>query len=624
MMPTDLGPLANHLWQSTLFVIAVWLLTLVLRKNRAAVRHRLWVAASLKFLVPFSMLAGVGSYFQSSSPSFTPPPSVAIVMETISLPFTAPNLSQLPMAATSVVEPTRIPTMLLSLWLTGFVLSLVWWTRRWWRVHRAVRQGTPENLDLPIRTLSCNGRLEPGVFGIFKPVLLLPRGITECLSTAQLQAVIAHEMTHVRRRDNLTAAIHMFVEALFWFHPLVWWIRVRMIDEQERACDEEVLRRGGDPQVYAESILKICEFYVTSPLMCVSGITGSDLKKRIEVIMRNPVGLRLSFSRVVLLTTTTVLAVVGPVVAGIVSTIEDPPAPASAMVQLPAPAPQIALAPVAAQQVRPVPVNPPKRLEFEAVSLKVNPTGPRTRILCRGVDGVFSSSGPTGRMVQPLNAGTVPQGRCVGAGIRIADIISTAYGLPFSWRIANNDDWPLIADLYQLEAKAENATTATREDLQKMLQTLLVDRLKLKVHRGTQEAQGYALVVAKDGSRLKEATGVEGYLEASSQASESRSLHGNFRMQTLAELMTDYIGGGTAVVDRTGLPALYEVHLVLNRVGGSGGVRTPEGPEPGTNLGVFDPPLFKAMEQQLGLRLESRKISVDTVVIDHIEKPSEN
>jgi beta-lactamase regulating signal transducer with metallopeptidase domain len=93
-------------------------------------------------------------------------------------------------------------------------------------------------------------------------------------------------MSHVRRRDNVANAIHMLAEALFWFHPLVWWIERRLLDEQERACDEEVLRQGGDPQVYAESILRICEFYVTSPLICVPGITGSDLKMRVREIMR--------------------------------------------------------------------------------------------------------------------------------------------------------------------------------------------------------------------------------------------------------------------------------------------------------------------------------------------------
>ena len=159
-------------------------------------------------------------------------------------------------------------------------------------------------------------RFEPGVFGIFRPVLLLPEGITHRLSPAQLQAVLAHELCHVRRRDNLAMAIHMVVEALFWFHPLVWFIKARLIEEQERACDEEVLRLGGDPQVYAESILRICEFYLTSPLICVSGIAGSNLKKRIEDIMRNRVALKLSLSRALLLAVAAIAALAGPIIIG--------------------------------------------------------------------------------------------------------------------------------------------------------------------------------------------------------------------------------------------------------------------------------------------------------------------
>ena len=100
------------------------------------------------------------------------------------------------------------------------------------------------------------------------------------LTPDQLEAVFAHELCHVRRRDNLTAALHMIVEAVFWFHPLVWWLGARMVDERERACDEDVLRLGGEPQVYAESVLKVCEFYLESPVACVAGVTGSNLQKR--------------------------------------------------------------------------------------------------------------------------------------------------------------------------------------------------------------------------------------------------------------------------------------------------------------------------------------------------------
>ena len=86
----------------------------------------------------------------------------------------------------------------------------------------------------------------------------------------------------------------MFVETLFWFHPLVWWIGKRMVEERERACDEGVLSLGSEPRIYAEAILNVCKLYVESPLVCVSGVTGANLKRRIEAIMTNRTGQKLN------------------------------------------------------------------------------------------------------------------------------------------------------------------------------------------------------------------------------------------------------------------------------------------------------------------------------------------
>jgi TonB family protein len=110
----------------------------------------------------------------------------------------------------------------------------------------------------------------------------------------------------------------MVVQAVFWFHPLVWWLGGRLVEERERACDEAVLQLGNSPQIYAESILKTCEYSVTSPLACVSGVTGGDLKNRIVRIMSASSGDKLTLPRKLLLVVAGLGAIAGPVIAGLV------------------------------------------------------------------------------------------------------------------------------------------------------------------------------------------------------------------------------------------------------------------------------------------------------------------
>jgi beta-lactamase regulating signal transducer with metallopeptidase domain len=325
MIPDYMVALANHLWQSTLFVVAVWLMVLTLRKNRAALRHRLWLAASVKFLVPFSLLAGVGSHLQWNTPSLAPPVRLSVVIEAIGQPFSASDRSVVPTATMTRPPDSRLPSVrivfvvLIGVWICGVAVSVLLWCIGWRRIHRAVRLATPGNLNGRLRVMYSSEDFEPGVFGILNPVLLLPEGMNHHLSPAQMEAVLAHELCHVRRRDNMTMAMHMIVEALLWFHPLVWWIRLRLVEEQELACDEEVLRHGTEAAVYAETLLRVCEFYVELPSTCVSGITGQNLRKRVERIVRNQIGESLYGWRKIVLAAASIAAVVTPVLSGSVS-----------------------------------------------------------------------------------------------------------------------------------------------------------------------------------------------------------------------------------------------------------------------------------------------------------------
>src|ERR1700744_4438335 len=130
--------------------------------------------------------------------------------------------------------------------------------------------------------------MEPGLVGFLRPVLVVPETLPERLTRPEIDAILAHEISHFRRRDNLTAAIHMLVEALFWFHPLVWWIGARLIEEREQACDEAVVRAGHDRAAYARSLVESARLFLQSPLDCVAGASGSNLKMRVEAIMTAP------------------------------------------------------------------------------------------------------------------------------------------------------------------------------------------------------------------------------------------------------------------------------------------------------------------------------------------------
>jgi bla regulator protein BlaR1 len=297
--------IADHLWQSTLFAAIVGLLNWTLRRNRARVRHGLWLAASAKFLIPFAVLIALGVHIPWSTPPRIAPSRLSAVVIAVSEPFSAP---------TAVGSP--LPTVLLTIWAAGFLGIASSWLVRWRRIAAAVQAAGPVDMGVPMRAVSCSTVGEPGVFGIVRPVLLLPAGIGERLTPEQLQAVVTHELFHVRHRDNAFAAFQMFVETLFWFHPLVWWMGRRMGEERERACDEAVLCAGSEPRIYAEAILNVCKFYTESPLACVSGVTGANLKRRIEAIMSRNVGSELRSRQKLGLAIAAMAAVASPIVIG--------------------------------------------------------------------------------------------------------------------------------------------------------------------------------------------------------------------------------------------------------------------------------------------------------------------
>jgi beta-lactamase regulating signal transducer with metallopeptidase domain len=304
----------DHVWQSSLFVVLAWGLASLLRRNGAHLRHGIWCAASLKFLVPFSMITFIGSKIGENVMGLGTNGSISGAVQQAAAPFIAP--------ATFIASPDSHLTGLAELalmmaWAIGASALVLRWFARWRELNAIVRAAIPSAINAPIPVLSSPTLLEPGVVGIRRPVLLLPEAIAGRLDDGQLQAIVEHELCHVRRRDNLTSALHMIVETVFWFHPLVWWIGARLIHERERACDEAVVRSGHEAQTYAEGILNVCRHYVASKLACVSGVSGADLETRLEAIMKNEAVDGLSRAKSLLLGTTALAILAAPVLVGL-------------------------------------------------------------------------------------------------------------------------------------------------------------------------------------------------------------------------------------------------------------------------------------------------------------------
>lgn len=587
MIPNDFLPIANHLWQSTLFAAMVALLTLALSKNQARWRCRLWLAASMKFLVPFSVLAGIGSRLGWRSVRAAPA-GLSILMEQVSRSMAPPVVHQAAIRASSPAM-SFVPAVLLVLWLCGFAAVLLRWWFNWRSVRTAVRGAVPldegrEPLALrrieriagvrrPIRLLSSESRLEPGVFGVFRSVLLWPAGISDCLADAQLKAIMAHEVCHVRRRDNLGAALHTLVETVFWFHPLVWWLGARLVDEREIACDEEVLRMGSEPEVYAASILKTCQYFLEPPRLSMAGVTGSDLKKRIERIMLRRIGRQLDFRRKLLLAAAGIAAVAGPILFGVAG------------------APDI--------RAQSQPAAPAAAPAFEVASIKPNSSDDR-------------------RVMFQITAG----GRVHCTNVSPQMLIIMAYDLKPN-QLTGGPSW-LDSVKYDITAKAEGPEEPDR--LKQMMQTLLADRFKLAFHRETKDLPIYELVTAKNGSKLRPSAEDA----RKNQQQFARMGRGSMDLQqmTMANF-ADHLSRvvGRNVFDRTGITGTYDIKLEWTPDESESqlfkGPPDGAGPPP-PSPDATGPSLFAALQEQLGLKLVAGKGPVEIVVIDHIEKASEN
>jgi len=438
----------------------------------------------------------------------------------------------------------------------------------------------------------------PVTVGFLHPRIILPERSREW-PQAQLDAVLAHEGEHIRRRDPLFQWLALLNLAIFWFHPLAWWLERKLSGLAEEACDAAVLAQGHDPREYSEYLLDLARSVQQAGTRIDAvgmAMPGIGLKHRIRQMLSGVPVPRISRPRMAC--TVAVCAAAAAILA------------AGTLVH-------------AQSQQGPV---------FEVASVK--PSNPNA-----GGDGKSKGGGggPRNRL---------DHGRLTYTGT-LFDLVAKAYGLNGCVLLGEKTSCALLSggpawltkDMFDIQAKTpEGSPDYTFPDflegqtpqLQLMLQSLLADRFNLKVHKETKQLPVYVLTVAKNGPKLKTGAGetiqrkdgsvVKNRTLGITFAREPNGDYSQTRMQmivrnrSLRELVNTLSNlTDRPLLNRTGLNGEFDFTIEYER----------DPDLPGLS-GSVSPSMFRAFEEQLGLKFESARAAVDVLVIDHADKPSEN
>lgn len=578
--------LLNHLWQSTLVAALAWLVcTTMVRANSPRVRFGVWLAASLKFLVPFVALVEAGRWLDVR-PLVKPSQSREIFDIVNSA---SPALATAPFqTATAAAPQAQAPgadgllVAVLMIWALGTAIVLFRWFKHWWMLRSLARDARFEGNFRGVSILRSQRmrehQIEPGVFGIWRQSILIPEGMEARLSATQLQAVLNHEWSHAQRHDNLTAWLHMTAEAIFWFYPVVWLVGRKLIEERERACDQAVLEsnRADD---YAEGVLNVCKFYFASPHRHATGITSADLRARVELILKNERSQELGQAARWALGATVSAMVAGPALVGLLTAqaAYDPQGNSF-----------VGLATSAEKQ-------------FEVATIKINAS-----------DSPGFQLGPPGR------------GSITIVNLALKNIIAQSFRTNVSM-VSGGPGW-IASTRYDIVGKGPDPSAANPE-VWEMMRSLLIERFHLKYHIENREIPVFALIVGPRGHKLT--LGEDGRCKEQIKEGQRcgdilipRFGTGMYNMPIGALITGIGQRAGRPIIDKTGLTGRYDINLTWLPPG----VRLED-------LNLEDVPkefrpedvsLPEALERQAGLKLESTRAPMPSLVIDSVTEPDSN
>lgn len=301
------------------------------RVKGGAARHAAWTASMVVMLLMPALMAVVPSV-SVPMPSFATTPAEASDAVDVPAPArgsrtdavvapSAPPASTVEFAPTSVsfrqsaAPPSAVtwPQVAVALWLVGVAVNLLVMMMGWRLARRLIASARVSEIDP--RVMETSAVVAPCAVGLWRVRVLVPQA-WRTWSRAGRDAVLVHELSHVARHDLLVAFVARLNRAVFWFHPIAWWLERRIAAAAEQACDEAVLLAGQDPQRYASVLVEMAKGLRGAgsrvAWQSLGMVNGSDLESRVDRVLTGTVP-RLSRSRAVGVVTAATVAVVAAI-----------------------------------------------------------------------------------------------------------------------------------------------------------------------------------------------------------------------------------------------------------------------------------------------------------------------
>ena len=311
--------LLHSIWQGTAIAALLYVTLLVLRRRSAAERHAICLFAAVAILgatiLTFSRTAPrdvttfrakevITARSSLGPPRFADEPFAKTARGGGFATANETSLPDLQSTADRLGIPWRLRLetwlpWISSFWTGGVLLLSLRHVGGWWRLRTLRSRAVParnqfrdlvNNLkrrfecSSPVRLLESAEAASPMLAGLFKPVILLPLHAMTGLSPAEIEAVLAHEMAHLVRRDAWSNLALVTIETMFFYHPAIWWIASRAREEREHAADDLALQICTDRRVYADALFHLAEARNIPSLSLAA--TGGRLLNRIRRVVQ--------------------------------------------------------------------------------------------------------------------------------------------------------------------------------------------------------------------------------------------------------------------------------------------------------------------------------------------------